>query len=77
MAPGGLGFAANWPIRLMMSWRNFFCSMASISFTAERLIETLYFSTPFQILYDVFIGQAWFVYSIFKGSKILGIFRKA
>jgi len=51
--------------------------MASISFTAERLIEILYFSTPFQILYDGFIRQAWLVYSVFKGSKILGVFRQA
>jgi len=40
-------------------------------------METLYFSTPFQIFHDVFIRQAWLVDSIFESSEILGIFDKA
>jgi len=51
--------------------------MASISFTAERLIDTLYFSTSFQIFNDVFIRQAWLVYPVFESSKVFGIFNKA
>jgi hypothetical protein len=60
-----------------MRCRSFFCGIASISFTAERLIETLYFSTPFEVFNDVFVREARFVHSIFKCCQVLRIFSKA
>jgi len=61
----------------MILCRSFFWGIASISFTAERLIEILYFSTPFQIFYDIFVRITWLIYSIFKCSEIFSIFGKA
>jgi len=51
--------------------------MDSISFTAERLIDTLYFSTSFQNFNDVYIRQDWLSHPAFESSKILSILNKA
>ena len=39
-------------------------------------METLYFSTPFQIFDDVFVGQTGFIYPVLECGKVFGIFGK-
>ena len=56
--------------------RSFLVEIASISLTADGLIETLYLPTPSQVLNHIFEGQIRLTCPLPEGGEIVGVFRQ-
>src|SRR5437867_12072396 len=75
--PAGRGSVASDSIRARIRRRSLFAEIASISFTADGLMKSLYLATPLQVFDDILELEKWLRGPLLKRCEILGIFSEA